>query len=472
MARNGDELFNPATGLRTVFRQTAEETNGELLQVDWIAAGAWTTGPDHIHPLQDERFEVVSGRLGLRVNGVEHVLEPGDALEAPAGAPHAAWNAGPGGVHALVDFRPALRTETAFETLAGLAQDAKTTSAGAPKNPLQLALVLRHFEDEIYLARPPLAVQRVLMAPLAALARLLGLRPEYPYPTHKESQVTDNDHHDKPILVLGGTGKTGSRVAARLEAQGIPVRIGSRSADPPFDWNDRSTWAPVLDGVRAVYISFYPDIAVPGAAETVGALAEQATKSGVRRQVLLSGRGEAGAEEAEELVRSAGGEVTIVRATWFSQNWSEGYWVDYVRAGVVALPAGDTQEPFVDVEDIADVATAALTGDAHIGRLYELTGPRLLTFAEAAREIGKATGREIEYVSVPVEEHAAEAAAQGVSQEEIDLLTYLFSEILDGRNARLADGVQQALGREPRDFAEYARETAAAGVWNAPVSAA
>jgi uncharacterized protein YbjT (DUF2867 family) len=284
--------------------------------------------------------------------------------------------------------------------------------------------------------------------------------------------MTRNGHEDRPVLVLGGTGKTGSRVAARLEARGIPVRIGSRSADPPFDWEDRSTWAPVLDGVRSVYIAYYPDIAVPGAPDTVGAFAEQAMRSGVTRQVLLAGRGEPEAEEAEERVKSAGGDVTIVRATWFSQNWSEEYWVEYVRAGVVALPAGETPEPFVDVEDIADVATAALTDDAHIGKLYELTGPRLLTFAEAAAEIGRATGREVRYQPVSVEDHAAEASAQGVPQVEIDLLTYLFSEVLDGRNARLADGVQRALGRQPRDFAEYARDTAATGVWSAPVTAA
>jgi uncharacterized protein YbjT (DUF2867 family) len=284
--------------------------------------------------------------------------------------------------------------------------------------------------------------------------------------------MTDNGHNDKPMLVLGGTGKSGSRVAARLEARGIPVRIGSRSADPPFDWEDRATWAAALDGVRSVYISYYPDIAVPGAPEVVGAFAEQAMRSGVKRQVLLAGRGEPEAEEAEERVKRAGGDVTIVRATWFSQNWSEGYWVEYVRAGVVALPAGETPEPFIDVEDIADVATAALTDDAHIGKLYELTGPRLLTFAEAAGEIARATGREVHYQPVSVEEHAAEAAAQGVPQVEIDLLTYLFSEVLDGRNARLADGVQRALRRQPRDFAEYARDTAATGVWSAPVTAA
>jgi uncharacterized protein YbjT (DUF2867 family) len=284
--------------------------------------------------------------------------------------------------------------------------------------------------------------------------------------------MTDNGHNDKPILVLGATGKTGSRVAARLGARGIPVRIGSRSADPPFDWEDPASWAPALDGVRSVYISYYPDIAVPGAPEVVSAFAEQAMRSGVKRQVLLAGRGEPEAEEAEERVKSAGGDLTIVRATWFSQNWSEAYWVEYVRAGVVALPAGETPEPFVDVEDIADVATAALTDDAHIGKLYELTGPRLLTFAEATAEISRAVGREVHYQAVSVEDHAAEAAAQGVPQVEIDLLTYLFSEVLDGRNARLADGVQRALGRRPRDFAEYARDTAATGVWSAPVTAA
>ncbi len=283
--------------------------------------------------------------------------------------------------------------------------------------------------------------------------------------------MTNNSHDEQPILVLGGTGKTGSRVAARLEARGIPARIGSRSADPPFDWEDRSTWAPVLDGVRSVYISYYPDIAVPGAQETVGAFAEQAMRSGVTRQVLLAGRGEPEAEEAEQRVRDAGGEVTIIRATWFSQNWSEAYWADYVRAGVVALPTGDTPEPFIDADDIADVATAALTDDRHIGELYELTGPRLLTFAEAVAEIGRATGRELRYQPVSMADHAAEAANQDVPQEVIDLLTYLFSEVLDGRNARLEDGVQRALGREPRDFADYARDAAAAGAWNAPVSA-
>lgn len=190
MAKADDELINPVTGLRTVFRKTARETGGELLQVDWIGSPGWTTGPDHVHPLQEERFEVISGTLGLRVDGVERVLGEAEALTAPAGSAHAAWNAGDGEVHALVDFRPALRTETAFETLAGLARDGKTNGAGAPKNPLLLALVLRHFEDEIYFVRPPLLVQRIVFGALAAVARLLGYRAEYPYPYARPNEAS------------------------------------------------------------------------------------------------------------------------------------------------------------------------------------------------------------------------------------------------------------------------------------------
>jgi quercetin dioxygenase-like cupin family protein len=181
MARPGDELINPVTGLRTVFRQTATGSGGALLQVEWIGEQRWSTGPDHVHRRQQERFEVLSGRLGLRIDGHERTLERGEEAVVAAGVAHAAWNAGSDEVRALVDFRPALRTEVAFETLAALAQAGKTTSAGAPRNPLLLALILRHFEDEIYFVRPPLALQRALLGPPAALARAIGLRPELPY---------------------------------------------------------------------------------------------------------------------------------------------------------------------------------------------------------------------------------------------------------------------------------------------------
>ncbi len=190
MAKAGEELVNPVIGLRTVFRKTARETGGELLSVDWIGEPGWTTGPDYVHPLQEERFEVLSGRLGLRVEGVERVLDEGEAITAPAGSAHAAWNAGDDTVHALIDFRPALRTEVAFEMLAGLAQDGKTNEAGAPKDPLLLALVAREFEDEIYFVRPPLYLQRVLFGALASIARLLGYRAEYPYSYGRRGEAT------------------------------------------------------------------------------------------------------------------------------------------------------------------------------------------------------------------------------------------------------------------------------------------
>ena len=181
MARAGDELVNPATGLRTVFRETAGTTSGGLLQVDWIGDSGWTTGPDHVHPYQEERFEVLSGTLGLRLEGTERIYRTGETITVAPAEKHTAWNAGDDEVHVLVDLRPALRTEWAFETLAALAQAGRTTDAGIPRNPLRLAQILRHYDDEIRLARPPLALQRAVLGPLAAIAHSLGYRPVYWY---------------------------------------------------------------------------------------------------------------------------------------------------------------------------------------------------------------------------------------------------------------------------------------------------
>ena len=274
------------------------------------------------------------------------------------------------------------------------------------------------------------------------------------------------NERERTTLVVGGTGKTGRRVAERLEARGLPVRVGSRSGEPPFDWEDETTWAPALEGVGAAYITYYPDLAIPGAVEAVRSFTELAVEAEVGRLVLLSGRGEEEAQRAERAVQEAGVEWTIVRCSWFSQNFSENYLLEPILSGEVALPAGDVPEPFVDAEDIANVAVAALTEDGHAGQLYELTGPRLLTFEEALGEISRAAGREIRYVPVSVQEYSPMLAEHDVPAEFVWLLAYLFSEVLDGRNAHLTDGVQRALGREPKDFSDYARETAATGVWN------
>jgi uncharacterized protein YbjT (DUF2867 family) len=270
---------------------------------------------------------------------------------------------------------------------------------------------------------------------------------------------------NKEILVLGGSGKTGRRIVERLQAQHIPVRVGSRTAEPPFNWEDPSTWAPALLGATSAYISFFPDLAAPGAPEAIAAFTAQALDCGTRRLVLLSGRGEEEAQRAEQILQDSGADWTIVRCSWFMQNFSESFFLESVLAGEVALPVGDIPEPFVDAEDIADVAVAALTEDGHVGQLYELTGPRMLTFRQAIAEIGQAAGRELHFKTVSMEAFAQALTEQGNPADIVDFLSYLFSEVLDGRNAQLTDGVERALGRKPRDFAEFARQTASTGVW-------
>jgi uncharacterized protein YbjT (DUF2867 family) len=279
--------------------------------------------------------------------------------------------------------------------------------------------------------------------------------------------MTSIDTTTATTLVLGGTGKTGRRVAARLRAQGRPVRIGSRSGSPPFDWAEPDTWDDVLRGADAAYVVYYPDLAFPGAAATLGDLATTAARHGVRRLVLLSGRGEEEAVVSEKAVRAAFPRATVLRASWFAQNFSEHFLLGPVLDGVIALPAGDVPEPFVDAEDIADVAVAALTEDGHAGAVYELTGPRSLTFAEAAAEIGRAAGRPVAYVPVTADEYRGAALAAGVPAEEVEPLTELFTRVLDGRNAAATGDVQQVLGRPARDFADYAATAAASGVWRA-----
>jgi uncharacterized protein YbjT (DUF2867 family) len=271
----------------------------------------------------------------------------------------------------------------------------------------------------------------------------------------------------KPILVLGGTGTVGRRVVAGLAARGVPVRGGSRSGRPPFDWTDDTTWDPVLEGVRAAFLVYYPDLVAPGSVETIASFVDRAMARGVRRLVLLSGRGEEQALRAEKVLTESGATWTVVRSAFFAQNFSEGNFADSTRSGVLALPAGDVEEPFIDVDDIADVVVAALTEPGHEDRLYEVTGPELLTFAEAVERIADATGRPLRYQQISVPDFAAAMSAAGVPDEVAEVVVEVFSTVLDGRNAHLADGVQRALGRRPRDLAGFARRAAAAGAWTA-----
>jgi uncharacterized protein YbjT (DUF2867 family) len=269
----------------------------------------------------------------------------------------------------------------------------------------------------------------------------------------------------RTTLVIGGTGKTGRRVATRLQARGLPVRIGSRSSATPFDWERPDTWAPALRDVSAVYLTYYPDLAAPGASAAIEGFTRLAKSAGAPQVVLLSGRGEDEAQKCERIVQDSGLPFTIVRASWFNQNFSENYLLEPLQAGEVALPIGDVGEPFIDADDIADVATAALTDRRHLGQLYEVTGPRLLTFRQAVAEIARASGRDIRYVQVSRDDYAAGLRA-AVPSDVASLIMYLFEEVLDGRNESTTDGVMRALGRPARDFADYARATAATGIWS------
>lgn len=268
-----------------------------------------------------------------------------------------------------------------------------------------------------------------------------------------------------PILVLGGTGKTGSRVAKKLAAKGIDVRIGSRSGSPAFDWHNPQSWDVLLQGINAVYISYAPDLAIPGATDTIQRFVNKAVSQGVKRLVLLSGRGEEEAQACEHIVQGTDVEWTIVRASWFMQNFSEGEFLGMVLDRHITLPAANIPEPFVDVDDIADVAVAALTEEGHNHEVYEVTGPRLLTFSDLATELSAAIGHDIGFTEVPKEAFAAAIAESGAPEDIAWLLNYLFDTVLDGRNAYLCDGVQRALNRQPKDFATFAREIAESGVW-------
>lgn len=270
---------------------------------------------------------------------------------------------------------------------------------------------------------------------------------------------------EQKILVTGGTGKTGRRVVKQLQERHIPVRIGSRRGQPAFDWEAEETWKPALEGIHAVYIAYQPDLAIPGAVKVIQKFVDTAVGMGVQRLVLLSGRGEEEAQACERIVAQSGIQWTVIRASFFAQNFSEGFILEAIQQGQVVLPVVSVPEPFIDIDDIADIATVALTEDGHHGEIYEVTGSRLLTFEEAIAEIAETSGRHIDFIPVPIDAYVEGAKAAGLSEDYLWLLNYLFTTLFDGRNAIVSDGVQRALGREPRAFSDYVQQTAKTGIW-------
>ena len=269
------------------------------------------------------------------------------------------------------------------------------------------------------------------------------------------------------ILVTCGTGKTGRRVVDRLKTRDITARIGSRAGEPPFDWENPETWAGVLDGMDTVYINYHPDLAIPGARKAIEEFTSQAVKGGIQKMVLLSGKGEKEAELCEQVVMNAGTDWTIVRASWFNQLFSEAFLLDPMLAGYVDLPGEEALVPFVDADDIADVVVESLLDDKHVGQTYELTGPRQLTFKQVTEEISNATGRDIVFNSITIEEYEKMLKEYQVPEGVIWLISYLFTEVLLlSSNSAVTNDIQKVLGRKATDFTEYARETASTGIWN------
>jgi uncharacterized protein YbjT (DUF2867 family) len=273
------------------------------------------------------------------------------------------------------------------------------------------------------------------------------------------------------ILVIGGTGKTGRKVVEKLTKLGHNVRIGSRAAQPSFDWGNSRNWSNSLQGMNKIYITFQPDLAVPGALEAIEELTRHAKKCDVKKLVLLSGKGEREAELCEQVVIHSGLEYTIVRASWFNQNFSESFFLEPIVEGFVALPQAEAEVPYVDTDDIADVAVEALINDKHNDKIYELTGPRLLTFKDVVHEISLVTKRDITFTQISLSAYVNAMKQQGVPADFVWLVEYLFSEVLTNpKNAQITNDIQNVLGRKPKDISAYIKETAATGVWESKVN--
>ncbi|GAA3458868.1 NAD(P)H-binding protein [Saccharothrix longispora] len=263
------------------------------------------------------------------------------------------------------------------------------------------------------------------------------------------------------ILVIGATGKTGRRVTTALAERGVEHRPASRGAEVRFDWDDPSTWRSAVDGATAVYL--VPPPTTLDDAE-VAAFVPVAVDAGVRRIVLLSARGISLDDGRERAVRESGVDWVVLRPAWFSQNFSEDFFQPQVAAGQVVLPSGgDGAHPFVDARDIADVAVAALTQEGHEGAVYELSGPRALSFEEALAVLGDVSGRAARVVDVPPAEFVPLLVGGGLSPQYAEVLTMSLTAIRDGHDAALSDGVPSVLGREARSFEDYAK--GAAGAW-------
>jgi uncharacterized protein YbjT (DUF2867 family) len=265
------------------------------------------------------------------------------------------------------------------------------------------------------------------------------------------------------ILVLGATGTTGRRVARRLREAGFPVRAASRHGEVRFDWSDADTWTQALAGAAAIYLMAPHELPVDPS------FVERAAEQEVRHIVLLSSRGiEVMGDQrlmaAERTVRDCGADWTIIRPDWFNQNFDEGFFRPAVLAGELALPLGDVRQAFVDADDIAAVAVAALTEGGHAGQSYEVTGPRAMSFAEAVGAISQAAGRPLRFRGTE-DDYLAAQSSLGAPAEQTRLEIEAFAALRSRGEANPTNVVRQMTGREPKDFETYAAEAASRGAW-------
>lgn len=275
----------------------------------------------------------------------------------------------------------------------------------------------------------------------------------------------------KEILVLGATGKTGRKVVEDLEQRGYPVRKGSRSENPSFDWHNPENWPELLQGIHSIYVTYQPDLAVPGASDAIRHLMDVAIKKNVKKVVILSGKGEVEAQKCEQIVANSGLDYTLVRASWFMQNFSESFLLDPIIAGEIALPQANAKVPYVHTSDIAEVVVQSLVDDSHNGKTYELTGPQAMTFSEVIAKIATATGRDLQFIPISLEEYAQGMKAAGIPDDYAWLINYLFREVLGSKGSDLiSTDIEKVLGKDPRSFEQYIEETLMQGVWQNPVS--
>lgn len=270
----------------------------------------------------------------------------------------------------------------------------------------------------------------------------------------------------KIALVTAPNSKTGRRVVELLQSSSCLVRIASRNTRIKFDWDDMTTWETVVTGVDCAYIIIPPNLAFKDMPERLKIFMMFCEEKKVSRIVLLSGRGEAEANRCEEIVLASKIPSTIVKASWFSQNFSEGFFLDSIVGGEIFIPVDGVSEPFIDVNDIAEVVYLSLLDTSPENHIYELTGSELLTFEDIASIFSQTLDFDVKATYVPLEPYLSTLRKLAFSDDEVVLTRYLFEELLDGRNSYLTKDVKTLLGREPTSFQRYVESTKNSDVWN------